>query len=327
MLSRHHARTSVPAALLLGTFVAAVGCRSEGTSEEPAPKPSTATAPDPAATLVLGDVEANMPIRRIRWIQPLADHLAAGLAEHGIQRGRVVVARDLQQMARHLEDGTVDVYLDSPLPTLAVQRLAGSEIILRRWVGDERVYWSVFAARADQEIQALDDLRGRVVAFQEKHSTTGFLLPVHSLLEQGYPLREVRSPQESVAADEIGYFFSGDEENTVDMLRTGRVAVGALSSQDLDALPAELRQQLQVVAHTDRLPRQLVSVRPGLDPELVRGIRGLLLGLTDADREALAGAVDGGGWTWVFEDLSDEPRAGLERFTGTIERLVGTEDP
>ena len=324
MLSGYGVRPAFPIALLLGLLVAVAGCRGDSTPEEPVPTPSAAS--DLTGTLVLGDVEANMPIRRIRWIQPLADHLAARLSDHGIGQGRVVVARDLRQMARFLENGTVDVYLDSPLPSLAVQRLAGSQIILRRLVNDQRVYWSVFVARDDLGIESLDDLRGQVLAFQEKHSTTGFLLPAHSLLEQGHRLREVRGPRESVAADEVGYFFSGDEENTIDMLRTGSVGVGAISSQDLADLPDELKSQLRIVARTDSLPRQLVSVRPGLDPDLVIRLRGLLLGLTDADREALAGAVEGGGWTWIFEDLSDEARRRLEGFAGTVGRLLALGD-
>lgn len=325
MLLRRHPRSTAPASLLLLALAATLGCRSEATSEAPAPPPSPAA--DRTATLVLGDVEANTPIRRIRWIQPLAEHLAARLTDQGIGQGRVVVAHDLREMARYLRDGTVDVYLDSPLSSLAVQRLAGSEIVLRRLVGDQRVYWSVFVTRAELDIEDLDDLRGRVVAFQEDHSTTGFLLPAHDLRKRGFPLREVRGPHESVAPEEIGYFFSGDEENTVDMLRTGRVEVGAISSQDLTALPDEIRGQMRVVARTESLPRQLVSVRPGLDPELVSRLREVLLGLTDDDREALAAAVPGEGWTWVFEDLSEESRQQLEGFTDSLAPLLHLESP
>lgn len=322
MFSRPRTRPTVPATLL---FAILFGCGGEQASEAPAPPPTHAA--DRASTLVLGDVEANAPIRRIRWIQPLAQHVAARLADRGIRQGRVVVAHDLRQMARYLQDGTVDVYLDSPLPSLAVQKLAGSQIVLRRLVGDQRVYWSVFIARADLDITDLDDLPGRVVAFQEEHSTTGFLLPAHVLRKRGYRLREVRGPRESVAPEEVGYFFSGDEENTVDMLRTGRVGVGAISNQDLTALPEEIRGQMRVVARTESLPRQLVSVRPGLDPELVSRLRQLLLGLTDDDREALAAAAPGGGWTWAFEDLSDQSRRQLAGFTDSLDRLLRIESP
>lgn len=314
----------IATAALVAALVVLGACGREDATE--APEPSRAPPAGRAEIVVLGDVEANLPIRRIRWIQPLADLLAARLADHGIRRGRVVVASDLRQMAGYLRDGTVDVYLDSPLPSLAVRRLAGSEVVLRRLVDDQRVYWSVFVSREDEDVRTLDDLRGRVIAFQEEHSTTGYLLPAHFLREEGYQLKEVKGPRERVGPHEVGYFFSGDEENTIDMLRTGRVVAGAISSQDLDALPGELQRQVRILARTQAIPRQLVSVRPGLDPGLVRAVRDILLGLTEEDREGLAAAVQGGGWTWVFEDLSDETVQQLEGFGETVDTLLRIEE-
>jgi phosphonate transport system substrate-binding protein len=82
-----------------------------------------------------------------------------------------------------------------------------------------------------------------------------------------------------VANDEIAYFFSRDEENTVELVLSGRVSGGGISNQDYDALPTEFQQQLVELEQTITAPRQLVSVRPGLDPELVSEISGLLIGL------------------------------------------------
>ena len=73
---------------------------------------------------------------------PLADYLAENLGEFGIQEGWVVISRDVQEIAGFLNDGTVDVYFDSSFPTLAVQKLSGSEIILRRWNQADPTYWS-----------------------------------------------------------------------------------------------------------------------------------------------------------------------------------------
>lgn len=51
-------------------------------------------------------------------------------------------------------------------------------------------YFSVMYVRADSPYHTLDDLRGRSLAFTDRQSTSGFLVPNHELTEQGYePMR------------------------------------------------------------------------------------------------------------------------------------------
>ena len=309
-------RRAVIALVLLSAF-AGPGCRPQD-GREAGPSAAKAAATNP---ITLGDVEADEPLRRVRWIQPLADHLAENLADSGIDGGRVVVARGLDEMARFLREGTVDVYLDSPLPTLAVVRASESRIILRRWVRDQPEYWSLFLTHKDSGLQGPGGLDGRTVAFQERHSTTGFLLPVHTLIERGYQIRTVSEPARRTPPGQIGCFFSGDEENSIQLLLTNAVAAAVVSNQDFEELPSQLKKNLRILDSTPSVPRQLVSVRPGLDPALVGRIRQLLLRLTDEDRARLAAKVDGGGWTWRFDELPPASLARLESYSATLAEL------
>ena len=61
-------------------------------------------------------------------------------------------------------------------------------------------------------------------------------------------LREVDGPAAEVKDNEIGYFFSRDEENTIDMVLRGMVAAGGISNQDFDELPPELSEKLDIVS-------------------------------------------------------------------------------
>ena len=100
-------------------------------------------------TIVLGDVDPNDPTKKIKRFQPLAGDLAQNLSDFGIRESKVLIARDVEEMGEFMNIGMVDVYFDSSFPTLAVQNLADSKIILRRWKDDDPVYWSVFIARTD----------------------------------------------------------------------------------------------------------------------------------------------------------------------------------
>jgi len=259
------------------------------------PTPTAALAPlanlSDEQVITLGDVDPDEPTKKLERFQPLADYLAKHLKPFGIQEGRVLIARDIEEMARFLADGTVDVYFDSPFPSLAVQEISGSEIILRRWKGGDPEYWSTYIALRGSGIGDVEDFVGKVVAFEEPHSTSGFILPAGTLVDRGIALTEVGSVDATVASDEIGYFFSRDEENTVELVLQGRVAGGGLSNQDYDELPAELKDRIVAFDRTITVPRQLVSIWAGLEPALSSEVGDLLTGLdqTDEGRHLLQG--------------------------------------
>ena len=116
---------------LLGLLILLTAGRG---SAPPTPTPTPHPTPTVQAplTITLGDIDPDEPAKKINRFQPLADYLARNLGESGIQIGRVVIARDIEEMGQLLRDGSVDVYFDSAFPTLSVQGLSGSEIILRR---------------------------------------------------------------------------------------------------------------------------------------------------------------------------------------------------
>ncbi len=268
--------------LLYGSLLLlAVGCGAPSPTATPSPTP---TAPiEESQIITVGDIELDEPTKKIKRFQPLADYLAEHLKEFGIKEGRVVIARDISEMARFLKDGTVDIYSDSPFPTLAVQELSGSKVILRRWKGNTPTYWSTYVALRDSGIAGVDDFVGKIVAFEEPNSTSGFALPAATLIQRGFSLRQVDESTSQVSHNEIGYIFSGDEENTFELLLQGRVAGGGISNQDYEKLPQELKERLITFDRTITVPRQLVSVRPGLDSKLVNKVSELLVDLENTE--------------------------------------------
>ena len=128
---------------------------------------------------------------------------------------------------------------------------------------------------------------GKVLAFEQPDSTSGFMLPAGTLIQQGFTLRKVASPDSTVEADEIGYYFSGDEENTVALVIAGKVAGGGFSNIDYEELPAELMNKIAFIGQTISVPRQLVSVRSGLDPGLVNKVIELLTTLDQTEEGML----------------------------------------
>ena len=298
--------------LLLGfvlPLTAACGSGPAKFSDVPSPPPPL----ERSQIIVLGDIDADEPIKKVRRFTPLADYLAKNLAEFGLLEGKVRIARDIHEMGNFLKEGEVDVYFDSGFPTLAAQRISGSQVILRRWKQGDPEYWSTFIVRRDSGIDAVEDFLGKVLAFEEPYSTSGFVLPAGTLIQRGFNLKRVSDAGQSVGPGEIGYVFSLDDENTVELVLQGKVAGGGVSNQDYQRLTDELMGQLVAVDRTITVPRQLVSVRPGLDPALRQGIRDLLIGLEQTEEGRLL--LDGLKKTRKFDLVPPESQESLVRLT------------
>ena len=267
-------------------------CQSDATSMPASPVPTS--VPSPESRITLGDVDPDEPTKKIKRFQPLAEYLAENLRDHGIVTGNVVIARDIEEMAAFLREGTVDLYFYSPYPALAVQELTGSTIIARRWKGGIESYWSTYIARRDSGIDTVEGFLGKVFAVEEPRSTSGFVLPVGTLIQRGFKLREMSATDAQVDMQDIGYVFSRDEENTVELVLDGAVAGGAISNEDYDDLSAETLEQIVRFDRTISVPRQVASIGPGLGPEIGDAVLALLLGLdqTEPGRELLAGIKD-----------------------------------
>ena len=59
------------------------------------------------------------------------------------------------------------------------------------------------------------------------------------------------------------------------------VAAGGISNEDFGELPPEISDKLAIFGRTITVPRQIVSLRPGMEPAIKEKIRALLLGLKD----------------------------------------------
>ena len=314
-------------AFALLTFV---GCsstpaRSDTSTQasEPAANAIPAPVADQSLVLYLGDIDADEPTKKVKRLQPVAGYLADHLSDLGVKEVRVTIAHDIEEMAEFMREGQVDIYFDSAFPTLAVQEKSDSQVILRRWKGGDPEYWSVYLAHRDSGITKVEDLVGKIVAVEEPHSTSGFVLPIGTLVEQGYVAREADGPAAEVAPNEVGYFFARDEQNIIELLLQGRVAGAGFSNQDYDELPPEIKQELNVFGSTLAVPRQLVSVRPGLDPDIERRVIQVLSDMDQSERgrEVLEGFKK----TKKFDLLPEESGQALLQLKGLMD-LVATAD-
>lgn len=252
---------------------------------------------------------SSEPAAEVKKFLPLASYLGKRLQAHGISEGTVVVAASIPQMAALLKERKVDLYIDSPFPSVAVSRLSGSRFFLRRWKKGIAEYHTVIFARSDSGIQRLDDLNGKMIIFEEAFSTSGYFLPKLVLTQAGFKLVPKSAPSESVGPREVGYVFSQDDENTMVWVLRGQRLVGAMDNQNYTKEARAHLDKLQVIHRTYPLPRHVVSYRADLPAALVARLKDVLLTMDQSEdgKKALHEFER----TTKFDELSEQALAPL----------------
>ena len=217
-----------------------------------------------------GRVQDN-PVRAIRDRQEFVDYIAKKLAPLGITGGKILVVEKLSQLAQAVRERKVDFFHDSVGAAVVMSKWSGSIPILRQWKYKEAEYYSVILVKKDSGIDDLTGLKGKVLAFDEPHSTSAHILPRMLLVENKLKLVRVVAPGR-VESDVVGYIH-GSDDNAPHLLITGKVDAAATSYREFQNLRPEIQQGVKIIGQSISAPRQIIAARKDLDPKLVTGLK------------------------------------------------------
>lgn len=228
-------------------------------------------------TISLGLVSIAFQNEIEQHFRDFVQYVAAKLSPD--TEGQVIVASTALQMVKLLEQKKVDFYMESPYPTYLINRQGAAVLILRRWKGGVPEYRSLIFAKKGQGMTRLEDLRGKMIAFEDPGSTSGYFLPKILLLRKGFRVTEKSSPDAKMAPQEIGYIFESAERTVIELVFDNQVAAGAFSDDDYGALDEEKRAAITILATSETLPRHLVSARRDLDRTVKNRVTEILLSM------------------------------------------------
>lgn len=262
-----------------------------------------------AATLTIGSL-SETPDTEISLFLPVVRYLAAGLGKEGFDDARVVVRKTHAEMANLMRQWKVDIFIDSSLSALKVQRLSGGEFVARRWKKGIAEYRSVVFVRNSSPVKKLKDLAGRSIAFEEPYSSSGYLLPAGELQQQRLKL----IPAEAGGSGQtVGYRFTLGEENTLLWVLNGRADAGAMADYVFKKLSAPVSAELRVIHQSKVVPYHVVISRPGLSATARSAIHQRLLRMKDdPEGQRVLQAFEK---TTRFDDIPPESLRNLTSFS------------
>jgi phosphonate transport system substrate-binding protein len=238
-----------------------------------------------AKTITLGTItQSNQKEVEARF-QEFVSYIGRKLAAQSKIEGKVMIASTQPRLASLLTERRADFYMESPYPTYLINDVYGAgKLLLRRWKGGMADYRSLIFTKTDGDTKRLEDLKGKIIAFEDPESTSGYYLPKLLLTRKGFTLSPAARIDAKVRPGEIGYVFASSQDKLMDLVLTKKVAAGAFSNDDYARLDESKRSAITVLAETASLPRHLVSVRKNLAPAMVKGLEKVLLSM-DRDPE------------------------------------------
>jgi phosphonate transport system substrate-binding protein len=261
-----------------------------------AASPAAATYPKPVAPPAPAGDQKGSPSNPVNMaFVPSADSqkvLASGeplaklLQDATNLNFRVSVPTSYTTVIEAMGANQVDVGWLAPFAYVLAHDKNGAQVLLASIRQGSKTYRSQIVVRADSGITSIEQLRGKKFAFVDPASASGFLFPNALLASKGIDYKTFFS-------DTI---FAGGHDKSIIAVYNKQVDGGASFGQNVDSGPPtdartlvqttlpDVMSAVKPIAQTDPIPNDTVSLRSGLDSNLVKLLNdGLLYVQTTAD--------------------------------------------
>ncbi len=243
-----------------------------------------------AKPLVLAQI-GDRPKKDFRQLRPMAENVVQALAPFGYDRAEIKLYPDFAHLKEAIRNGQVHWITETPLTAARLVQQQLATPITRKWKRNQRAYQSLIYVRADSPIQSLEDLTGRVIAFEHSDSFSSYFLPLSALHKAGLTTTLLDNPQGSPDDGTVGYAFSRNERNNLLWVDKGIADAGALNDGDWTTpgrLPAALLQKMRIIHRSATYPRAFELTTSNLEPEARQALQRTLLALDPKqDRDLL----------------------------------------
>ena len=186
---------------------------------------------------------------------------------------RVTVASDYAAVIEALRNRTADLAFVHPVGYVLASREAKARIVARNLWHGKSTFTSRIYVRKASGIKALEDLRGKTMAFVDPTSSSGYTYPMVLLIQRG--LVRDRDPKRFFRE----VVFASAHDAAMRALLNGHVdsiASFDMAREQYLSDPAE-REKITFVAETPPIPEAGIAARDGLDPAAFARVRGALL--------------------------------------------------
>ena len=217
----------------------------------------------PAAPIRLGVITLNHPLMMYRQYLPFTDYIS----EKSGFPIELVLAKDYASIIDDLLTGKIDIAILGGLSYVEAREASADITPLCAIVSKDRTPTSrtvIFTQAGRQDINSLEDLKGKSFAFASLHSTAGYLHPLCHLGRHGVTLRNFAKTENLRT-----------HEAVIRAVLRGTFEAGAVSESTFRQFAGK---ELKILETTDPHPGFVIAARKNNVPELTH-LRQVLLAL------------------------------------------------
>jgi phosphonate transport system substrate-binding protein len=264
-------KTNIVTRITIIIFVTALAAVLIGCGGPTQSTSNTANGNSPATKLVVALKPDKNPDQMIEERASLSKYLSDKLR----RPVDVIIPVSAAVINEGFSNGTID------LGYLSANDLINSkdaELLVVGEINGETNYKSYWLALREKQYDAIEDLRGKPIAFASKTSTSGYVIPLWDLKKRGL-LGEGNDP---------GYV------SAVERVLNGQAEAAAVSYYVLDEdkhLSEEQRGRLKKIAEQGPVPTHIIAVRRTVAPDERAKLKQALLDLNSDPNTALRDRV------------------------------------
>lgn len=206
------------------------------------------------------------------------DPILSELSRHMGERVNLYIAKDYSDLSEKMKAGLVDIGAFSPFVYVEAVEKASVRLFATHCVDGKSTYKGMIIAKKDNVIKDMSDLSGKVFAFVDPKSASGFIYPRAMIVKRGY--------------DPDVFFrktiFAGTHDRVINAVSNGSADAGATfdGALKLSVEKGLSMDQLTVLWESEPIPYDAYTVRNTLPEAVFTKIRAFFLGLSK-DKEPL----------------------------------------
>lgn len=258
--------------------------------------------------IVMGFVPSQESDTIADTVAPLADRLGEEL---GIEvEGRVMT--DYTALIEAMGSNEVHVGFIPAFGYVLANEQYGAEVILKSIRYGSGTYKAQYIVRADSGIESLADLEGKIWAYPDAASTSGFLFPASQLMDE-FDISSAQDLQTSFFSDSLQ---SGGHDTAAIAVYEGDADVATTFDDVRTSLEEEypdIMEKTKILGYTDEIPNDTISVTQELDDELVQKIKDTFLSFNE-DEDMIKIMNEVYSWDEISEASDEEYKVVKETY-------------